>query len=170
MELPADSVIGADDGHPIVSLHVVVLLCSDPASSFGHQPGAGSMFTFPRVPASGPRRPVQRGRGSLFDQHQRIPGQPGNGHEAVPLVPNAVDLTISGITQIGYLTLTVPAGAFTDELWRPQPAVLRHIWRRHRVPAISRALTQVPPAGSLIYDPAGLRRPWSTPARPTPTR
>ena len=80
MELPADSVIGANDGHYNARrFHFELLLCQHPAPGLGHQPAGGIDLHDSREHRS--RRPVQRGDRSLRDQHERLPGQPGDGLE-----------------------------------------------------------------------------------------
>ncbi len=60
MELPADSVIGANDGHYNVSrFHFDLLLRPHPASGFGHQPAAG--LDLQDSWGHRYRRPVERG-------------------------------------------------------------------------------------------------------------
>ena len=46
----------------------------------------------------------------------------GTVASAVPLTPQAVDLTITGVTQDGSLTLTVPAGVLIDQYGVPNLA------------------------------------------------
>ena len=69
----------------------------------------------PHGPGHRPGRPVQQGLRPLHDRHQRLPAQPGQSVvSAVPLTSQPIDLTLSGVTQDGLLTLTIPAGAILD--------------------------------------------------------
>ena len=52
---------------------------------------------------------------------------------AVPLTAKTVDLTITGVTQDGSLTLTIPPGAILDTLGVPGLGVHRHVCNRYRV-------------------------------------
>ena len=55
----------------------------------------------------------------------------GSVVSAVPLTSSTVDLTLSGVTQDGLLTLTLPAGAILDTVRRWQPRLQRHVYRRY---------------------------------------
>ena len=72
---------------------------------------------------------------------------------AVVKTPQAVDLTITGVTQDGTLTLTIPPGALLDQFGVPSAGftgtyVTDIVSEPYPVP-----LAGQPPAGSLIYDP-----------------
>jgi protocatechuate 3,4-dioxygenase beta subunit/glutamine cyclotransferase len=70
------------------------------------------------------------------------------------LTPEAVDLTISGMTQDGTMTLTLPAGALKDSFGVPNLAfsgtyITDIVSQAYPTPLGGKA-----PAGSLIYDPS----------------
>jgi len=78
----------------------------------------------------------------------------GSVVSAVPLTPEAVDLTLSGVTHDGSLTLTVPAGVILDTLGVHNAAfsgtyVVDIVSEPYPTP-----LQAKDPAGSLIYDPS----------------
>ena len=76
---------------------------------------------------------------------------------AVPLTSQSVDLTLSGITQDGTLTLTVPAGVILDQYGVPNLGIHRHLHRRHRVRALSHAAPGQGPRGQPDLRPVGHR-------------
>ena len=152
MSLPAGSVKGADDETGNVGLLRQLLLRHQPAPGHVHQP-AGRIG--PHRAGHRPGRPVQQGVQSLHRSTRATSSvSQGTVVSAVPLTSQSVDLTLSGVTQDGTLTLTVPAGAILDQFGVPQPRIHRHLHRRHRVGTLSHAAPGQDPAGSLIYDPS----------------
>ncbi len=152
MNLPADSVIGADDGQPnhaafTANFYYVVTQLQVTATS----PPVGSVLTIPVTdlvvqfneavdPTSIKTSDFQLSQGSVI--------------AAVPLTPESIDLTLSGVTQDGTLTLTIPAGAFLDQFGVPSLGfsgtyITDIVKQPYPTP-----LQAEKPAGSLIYDPS----------------
>ncbi len=151
MDLPADSVIGANDGqsNPVAfsaSFYYVVTQLQVLATS----PAVGSVLTVPvtdLVVEFNTAFNLSTLRTSDFQLSQ------GTVQSALPLTPKSVELTLSGVTQDGSLTLTVPAGGIQDTLGVPNAAftgayVTDIVSQPYPTP-----LQAVNPAGSLIYDP-----------------
>ena len=89
---------------------------------------------------------------------------------AVPLTSQSVDLTLSGVTQDGSLTLTVPAGARPRSVRRSatshSPAPTSLTSSRSPIPPRSRE----GPRGQPDLRPVGHAAPSASSATPTPTR
>jgi hypothetical protein len=73
---------------------------------------------------------------------------------AKPLTSQAVDLTLSGVTQDGTMTLTLPAGAMLDTFGAPNLAFSGTYIIQVNSQPYPTPLQGLPPAGSLIYDPS----------------
>ncbi len=152
MYLPADSVIGQLDGQYNLTafsgnFYYVVQQLQVTATS----PPVGSVLTIPVTdlvvqfneavnPYSITTSAFQLSQGTVVS--------------AVPLTPSTIDLTLSGVTQDGTLTLTIPAGAFLDQYGVPSAAfsgtyITDIVSEPYPVP-----LQGEKPAGSLIYDPS----------------
>ena len=154
MNLPADSVIGANDGHAERRrLHRDLLLCEHPASR--SRPPArrwDRSLPFPATStwsSSSTRRsiPTRSARATSRSARERSPARFRSR-------PQAVDLTITGVTQDGTLTLTIPAGALVDQYGVPSLGftgtyVTDIVSEPYPTPLVGQ-----PPAGSLIYDPS----------------
>ncbi len=151
MYLPADSVIGADDGQPNIAAfsasfyYVVnqlqVSATSPPVGSVLEVPVTDLVVQFNKAfnPYSISTSDFQLSQGSVVG--------------AVPLTPESIDLTLSGITQDGSLTLTIPVGGILDTFGVPNAAftgtyVVDIVSEPYPTP-----LQGEKPAGSLIYDP-----------------
>ncbi len=78
----------------------------------------------------------------------------GSVLKAVPVTNQAVDLTLSGVTQDGSLTLTIPAGAILDPFGVGNVAFSGSYIIQVNSQPFPTTFSQVPPAGSLIYDPS----------------
>ena len=152
MSLPADSVIGANDGLPNAGtftssfFYVINQLQVESTS-----PAVGSVLTVPVTdlvvtfneavnPYAISTSDFQLSQGSVV--------------KAVPLTPESIDLTLSGVTQDGSLTLTVPAGVLFDMFGVPNLGFTgNYIVDIVSAPYPTPLQGQVPP-GSLIYDPS----------------
>jgi protocatechuate 3,4-dioxygenase beta subunit/methionine-rich copper-binding protein CopC len=73
---------------------------------------------------------------------------------AVPLTSKSIDLTLSGVTQDGTLTLTLPDGAILDDLGVGNVAFTGTYSVDIASTPYPTPLMAQPPAGSLIYDPS----------------
>ena len=152
MSLPADSVIGANDGLPNVdfssNFYYVVVQLQVSATS----PAVGSVLTVPVTdlvvqfneavnPYAISTSDFQLSQGSVV--------------KAVPLTPESIDLTLSGVTQDALLTLTIPFPARLLDSFGVPNLAFTGLHRRHRRPQpYPTPLQGQPPAGSLIYDPS----------------
>ena len=156
MTLPADTVIGANDGLPNVgafttSFFYVQTQLEVSATS----PAVGSVFTFSSSPGT-QDLVVQFNKAidpySISTSNFQV--SQGTITKAVPLIPNAVDLTISGITQNGYLTLTLAAGTLKDSFGVPNLPFSGTYGVDIATQGYPVPLAQAAPKGSLIYDPS----------------
>ena len=153
MELPADSVIGQLDGHYNASTFVSnFFYVTTQLQVSATSPPVGSVLTIPGnidlvVQFNEAIDPYAVST-SDFEVSQ------GAVSSAIVLTPQAVDLTITGVTQDGTLTLTVPAGVLLDSYGVPNlefvgTYVTDIVSAAYPVPLAGQA-----PAGSLIYDPS----------------
>ena len=151
MDLPADSVVGANDGLAnqlafSASFYFVVTQLQVSATS----PPVGSVLALPVTDLI-----VQFN--TTFDPNTLSASDflisQGTVVSARALTPESVDLTLSGITQDGSLTLTVPAGAILDNYGVPSAAFTGTYITDIVSEPYPTPLQSVPPAGSLIYDP-----------------
>ena len=78
----------------------------------------------------------------------------GTVTKAVPLTKEAVDLTLSGVTQDGSLTLTIPAGSILDPYGVGNIAFSGSYIIQVNSPPFPTPFSPADPAGSLIYDPS----------------
>ena len=69
------------------------------------------------------------------------------------MTPQAVELTITGVTQSDTLTLTIPSGVLFDQYGVPNAAFTGTYITEITSEPYPTPLVQQPPAGSLIYDP-----------------
>ena len=153
MNLPAGSVIGALDGHANTAAFTASFFyVNTQLQVSATSPPVGSVFTIP-------------GNIDLVVQFNKAISpyavttsdfqvSQGTVASAVVLTPEAVDLTITGVTQDGTLTLTVPAGVLDDSFGVPNLGftgtyVTDIVSEPYPIP-----LAQQLPAGSLIYDPS----------------
>ena len=120
MNLPANSVIGANDGLPnpvafSANFYEVVTQLQVSATS----PAEGSVLTLPVTN-------LVVDFNTAFNPNTLSPGgfqlSQGAVEDVVPLTPQSVQLRLSGVTHDGSLTLTVPAGAIQDEFGVPNAA------------------------------------------------
>jgi methionine-rich copper-binding protein CopC len=74
--------------------------------------------------------------------------------KAVPLTSQSVDVTLSGVTQDGTMTLTLPAGAMKDTLGVPNALFTGTYIIQVNTQPYPTPLQGKDPAGSLIYDPS----------------
>jgi protocatechuate 3,4-dioxygenase beta subunit len=151
MSLPADSVKGASDEVGNVAFSASFFFVYTQLQVTATSPAVGSILTPPITDLV-----VQFNKAfnpytistSDFQLSQ------GTVVSAVPLKDNAVDLTLSGITQDGTLTLTIPAGAILDQYGVGNQAftgtyIVQIPIQPYPVPLVGKD-----PAGSLIYDPS----------------
>ena len=152
MNLPADSVIGAVDGNPNHSpFTATFFFVTTQLQVTATSPAVGSVLTIP----GDIDLVVQFNKAidpTAIKTSDFLVSQ-GTVASAVPLTPQAVDLTITGVTQDGTLTLTIPAGVLFDSFGVPNLGftgtyITDIVSEAYPVP-----LQQQPPAGSLIYDP-----------------
>ena len=78
----------------------------------------------------------------------------GTVTKAVPLTKEAVDLTLSGVTQDGSLTLTIPAGSILDPYGVGNIAFSGSYIIQVNSQPFPTPFSPADPAGSLIYDPS----------------
>ena len=153
MNLPAESVIGALDGHAnAADFTATFFYVTTQLQVSATSPPVGSVLTIPGtidlvVQFNEAVNPYAIST-SDFEVSQ------GSVTSAVPLTPQAIDLTITGVTQDGTLTLTVPAGVLFDNFGVPNLGftgtyVTDIVSEPYPVPLVQQA-----PAGSLIYDPS----------------
>ena len=154
MELPADSVIGALTGKEnpttfTASFYYVQAQLQVTATS----PAVGSVITLPSPPGS-IDLVVQFNKAFETSSISTSDFQVSQGSvvKAVPLTTQAVDLTISGVSQDGFLTLTIPAGAILDTLGVPGLGFTSTYFTDIVTEAYPTPLQDQRPAGSLIYD------------------
>ena len=153
MDLPADSVIGALDGLPnvgdftttffYVTTQLQVISTSPPVGSVISIPGNIDLvvhFNEAVNPFAISTSDFQVSQGTVVS--------------AVPLTPEAVDLTITGVNQDGTLTLTVPAGILFDMFGVPNLGFTGTFITDIVSEPYPTPLQAQPPVGSLIYDPS----------------
>ena len=153
MDLPADSVIGADDGQfNHEAFTTTFFYVTNQLQVISTSPPVGSVLTIPGnidlvVHFNEAINPFAIST-SDFQVSQ------GTVLSAVPLTPEAVDLTIGGVTQDGTLTLTVPAGVLFDMFGVPNLGFTgTYITDIVSEPYPTPLQAQLP-LGSLIYDPS----------------
>ena len=156
MELPADSVIGANDGqfnHAAFTATFFFVFTQLQVSATS--PPVGSIFKIPTPPGT---IDLVVQFNEAFDPYAITTSDflvsQGTVASAKVLTPEAVDLTITGITQDGTLTLTIPPGGSSTNTGFPvsdSPARTSSTSSRKPYPL---PLQGQPPAGSLIYDPS----------------
>jgi methionine-rich copper-binding protein CopC len=150
MSLPADSVRGAANeigniafsaGFYYVQLQLQVTATSPAVGSVLYGPDIDLVVQFNKAfdPYSFTTSSFQLSQGTVV--------------KAVPLTPQAIDLTLAGVTQDGTLTLTIPTGGVLDPYQVPNLAFSGTYIVQINSQAYPTPLQGVGPAGSLIYDP-----------------
>ena len=155
MNLPAYSVIGLNTGQPNhAAFNATFYYVNTQLQVTATSPASGSLINIPSAPGT-IDLVVQFNEAinpySISTSDFQV--SEGSVTSAIPLTPQAVDLTISGVTQDGMLTLTIPAGAFTDSYGVPGLGFTGNYVINFASLLYPTPLTQQPPAGSLIYDP-----------------
>jgi Legume lectin domain/SdrD B-like domain/Bacterial pre-peptidase C-terminal domain/Bacterial Ig-like domain len=151
MDLPAGSVKGAGDGIGNSAFHASFFYVITQLQVSATSPAVGSVLTVP-VTDMVVQFNTQFDLGTLSASDFQL--SQGNVVSAVPLTSQAVDLTLSGITQDGSLTLTVPAGALLDLFGVPNLAFTGNYIVDIATGPYPTPLVGKPPAGGLIYDPS----------------
>ncbi len=155
MNLPADSVVGLNDGLPnIGAFNASFYYVDDPAPGHGHQPAGG---IGPDHPGDRPGRPVQRGRQSLQHQDERLPAQPGNGDRR-----RAADADLDRPDPLGrdpgrHAHPDHPGRGVLGPVRGPQPRIHGHLHHGHRVGALSDPAPGRAPGGQPDLRPVGHR-------------
>ena len=152
MSLPAGSVkgSGAEQGNAAFSASFDYTTVQLQVSATS--PAVGSVLV---RPGHRPGRPVQRGVRPLRRSRPATSSSArARSSPPRPLTSQAVDLTLSGVTQDGTLTLTIPAGAILDQYGVPTLAFTGTYIVQVNSQPFPGTLPGEPPAGSLIYDPS----------------
>jgi len=150
MNLPAQSVIGAD-GPNLVPFSATFDYVQTQLQVTATSPAVGSVLTVPVTDLV-----VQFNEAFNLTTLNTSDFQLSQGSVvgAVPLTPTSVDLTLSGITQDGTLTLTVPAGVILDNYGVGNAAFSGTYIVQVNSQPYPTPLAAQDPAGSLIYDPS----------------
>ena len=153
MNLSADSVTGAD-GPNLVPFSENFYYVQTQLQVTGTSPAVGSVLTVPDTDQTDLVVQFNKAFNPTTINTSDFQVSQGSVVSAVPLTSQSVDLTLSGITQDGSLTLTVPFGVILDTLGVPNAVFTGN----YIVDIVSEPyptpLQGQDPAGSLIYDPS----------------
>ena len=153
MYLPAGSVVGQLDGQPNhVAFSASFYYVNTQLQVTSTSPAVGSVLTIP-VTSTWSSTSTRR---STPTASRRATSRSARGRSSPPspLTPTTIDLTLSGVTQDGTLTLTVPAGALLDSYGVPNPASPAPTSPTSCSEPYPVPLQASAPPGSLIYDPS----------------
>ena len=153
MNLPAQSVSGAA-GPNLYPFSASFYYVQTQLQVTGTSPAVGSVLTVPDTDQTDLVVQFNKAFNPTTINTSDFQVSQGSVVRAVPLTSQSVDLTLSGITQDGSLTLTVPFGVILDTLGVPNAVFTGN----YIVDIVSEPyptpLQGQDPAGSLIYDPS----------------
>ncbi|MGZ3383732.1 MAG: SdrD B-like domain-containing protein [Isosphaeraceae bacterium] len=153
MNLPAQSVSGAA-GPNLYPFSANFYYVQTQLQVTGTSPAVGSVLTVPDTDQTDLVVQFNKAFNPTTINTSDFQVSQGSVVSAVPLTSQSVDLTLSGITQDGSLTLTVPFGVILDTLGVPNAVFTGN----YIVDIVSEPyptpLQGQDPAGSLIYDPS----------------
>jgi methionine-rich copper-binding protein CopC len=150
MSLPAGSVKGAGDEVGNIAFAASFYYTAVQLAVSATSPAVGSVLVAPITDLV-----VQFNK--AFDPYSITAGafqlSQGTVVSAKPITSQTVDLTLSGITQDGTVTLTIPAGAIRDTHEVPNAAFSGTYIVQVNSQPYPTSFAGVSPPGSLIYDP-----------------
>jgi hypothetical protein len=151
MNLPAGSVTGAGDDIGNDAFTANFYFTQVQLQVTGTSPTVGSILAGPTIDLilqwNKPFNPASFSPSNFFVSQ-------GTVQSAKPLTTQSIDLTITGVTQDGTLTLTAPPGAVLDSNGVPNLAFTGTYIVQIDSQRFPTNFQGVPPAGSLIYDPS----------------
>ena len=151
MNLPAGAVVGADDGIPNAAFSASFSYVQTQLQVSATSPAVGSVLV---APVTDLIVQFNKAFNPYTIETSDFQLSQGTVVAATPVTNQAVDLKLSGITQDGTVTLTLPALAILDTYGVGNAAFSGTYIVQVNSQPFPTPLVSVPPSGSLIYDPS----------------